>query len=338
MRKSGDSTVEKRHLEIEQRGAASVDPLVSVDLQGCVVGTDAATYEGNNGLRYQVDCARKIQINARTGFERPCLRVATQVEKGRLFGDAAEARKEEIVPKNADFVDINTFTNKDGPGTAITLNADKLDARDIDENDIPPFPFDLIEAEEPLLLIQKGQLIQIQKKRDDGWMYGFVVWEPPELSEENKDDRPSRRVVMTKPSEVTDIDLGGEADLEQSEANLASSGEAVWKHKNDQEDDLGGESAGWFPSIFVRPPAMKELKDMQDAMGGAEAARDALAVPDTWSDDSKAGMTTNVKFVKLNTKDAEWKAVEDPFIKSMGKRNIRIKSIDRIENLGLWQS
>ena len=44
-----------------------------------------------------------------------------------------------------------------------------------------------------MLLIQKGQLIQVQKRRDDGWSYGYVVWEPKELSEANKDDRVTKR-------------------------------------------------------------------------------------------------------------------------------------------------
>jgi hypothetical protein len=61
-----------------------------------------------------------------------------------------------------------------------------MDARIIDDDDIPHFPFDLIVAGEQMLLIQKGQLIQVQKRRDDGWSYGYVVWEPKELSEAKK--------------------------------------------------------------------------------------------------------------------------------------------------------
>ena len=341
--------LEKRYLELQEQSskeaveevrdaAGIIDPLIAVDLEGKVVGAGSDS-TGNNGLRYQVDCQRMIQINARTGYERPCLRVATKVEKNRLFGGGQESKQQQEQSKhNNDLKDINSFTSRDGPGTAITLNADKLDARTIEESDIPPFPFDLIEAEEPLLLIQKGQLIQIQKKRDDGWMYGFVVWEPEELAESNKDDRLSKRAVLKKNAASSEASGTGEGTELSALQGLIEEQPPQWVNKNDKEHELGGESAGWFPSIFVRPPAMKELKEMQDFLGGSEAAQDALAVPDTWSDDSKAGKTTNVKFVAIPQKSTEWSAVEDPFIASMDGRRIRIKSIDRIENLGLWQS
>ena len=72
--------LEKRHVQLVAGEAA--DPIISVDLEGRVVGT--GNLQGNNGLKYSVDCGAKIQTNARTGFKRPCLRVETAIERGRL--------------------------------------------------------------------------------------------------------------------------------------------------------------------------------------------------------------------------------------------------------------
>jgi poly [ADP-ribose] polymerase 10/14/15 len=121
---------------------------------------------------------------------------------------------------------------------------------------------------------------------------------------------------------------------------LTGSNEAdTFRNENDREGDLGGESSGWFPSVFVRPPQMQELKEMQDALGGREEVIDALAVPAYWSQASKNGETTNYKFITLNQNKGEFKEVEKAFLTTMQRgRNIKIKAIDRIENLSLWQS
>ena len=161
-------------------------------------------------------------------------------------------------------VDINSFTNRDGPGTAITLNAERLDARIIEDDDMPVFPYDLIEAGEPMLLIQKGQLIQIQKKRDDGWMFGFVVWEPSELQESKNDDRPSRVHLKRKAQAIpaSDLEAGdGERGLQLVDVEKSIDGndemkkegnEFEFEFKGNNDDDEISEISGWFPSIFVR--------------------------------------------------------------------------------------
>ena len=77
---------------------------------------------------------------------------------------------------------------------------------------------------------------------------------------------------------------------------------------------------------------------MQDAMGGAEAAENALAVPRHWSAASKNGKTTAVKKVKLQQGSTEYDEVQESFLSTMGSRNVRIKSVERIENVILWQS
>ena len=106
-------------------------------------------------------------------------------------------------------------------------------------------------------------------------------------------------------------------------------------------EDLGGETSGWFPSIFVRPPQMSELKEMQEALGGSEKAIDALAVPDSWSENSKKGLSTDAKLIPLNPKSEEYDKVAGEFLKRLSNRHDmkRVKvEASRIENLGLWQS
>lgn len=248
-------------------------------------------------------------------------------------------------------VDINSFTNRDGPGTAITLNAERLDARIIEDDDMPVFPYDLIEAGEPMLLIQKGQLIQIQKKRDDGWMFGFVVWEPSELQESKNDDRPSRVHLKRKAQAIpaSDLEAGdGERGLQLVDVEKSIDGndemkkegnEFEFEFKGNNDDDEISENSGWFPSIFVRPPQMNELKEMQDAMGGQEKALDALAVPEYWSDEAKMGKLSTAKFVTIQKKSTEFTKIETDFLQtSEPNRKLKVQQIQRIENLSLWQT
>jgi hypothetical protein len=330
----------KRYLKDVQSGL-SPNPVIRLDLEGRVV--KGAT--GGNGFIYNIDLQRNVQINEKSGYERPWMRI----EKD--FEPEVEAPATDKIPadRNIDLIDINDFTNKDGPGTAVTFNAERLDAREITEADIPAFPFDLIEAEEPVLLLQKGQLIQIQKKRDDGWMYGFVVWEPEELSEGKGDDRPTR--VLAKKSkmkrdqeDLTDMIL---TDMNNALEQGAVADDVEWNFmaeaeaKKQSEEDLAGESSGWFPSIFVRPPQMQELKEMQDAMGGQKEAVDALAPPDSWSDDAKQGKAYNAKLINLQKGGGEYEGIKENFKKRMGSRKSGIRqivNIQRIENLALWQS
>lgn len=85
---------------------------------------------------------------------------------------------------------------------------------------------------------------------------------------------------------------------------------------------------------------MSELKDMQDAMGGQEEAVNLLAVPDTWTQESKDGLSTDAKLIKLAPNSPERAKIENDFMRRMGSRKseVKISKVSRIENVGLWQS
>lgn len=118
-----------------------------------------------------------------------------------------------------------------------------------------------------MLLIQKGQLIQIQKKRSDGWIYGSVIWEQPSengrTNTNPKDDRPRLAFArMPASSKIAPL-AAGHFDDDNGEGSVANGHgedacaaakedtifEAVSKGREGDDDDLGGESAGWFPSV-----------------------------------------------------------------------------------------
>ena len=106
------------------------DPVIRLDLEGRLVeGTSGA-----NGFVYNVDVYRRVQMNERTGFVRPVIRIEKDVEISGNVGRATAADAS-AATRNIDLVNINSFTNKDGPGTAITLNADRLDAQEINDDD-----------------------------------------------------------------------------------------------------------------------------------------------------------------------------------------------------------
>lgn len=87
----------------------------------------------------------------------------------------------------------------------------------------PLFPKDLFDSNEPILLMKRGNLVQVTTKRRDGWWYGFVL--PTYLDQHSASSTAVAR---------------GSADL-------------------DKED--GG--AGWFPQAYVAPADKKRMHQLQ---------------------------------------------------------------------------
>jgi hypothetical protein len=213
-------------------------------------------------------------------------------------------------------------------GTAVTFAKDYIDAQIIQEKDIPPFPYDLIMNSEPILLLQKGQIVQVQQTREDGWSYGFVLWEPPEVERED-DDRPSTRLIKERQAaEVAEKEGAAEPLLAPKGGAAARAARVL--------GEVNSEHAGWFPRIFSRIPDIQELYGLQEILGGKDVATDALAVPPTWSKASREGQNTDTKIIDI-TGTSESDQVAAEFNRRMGSPK-NILKICRIENLLLWQS
>jgi poly [ADP-ribose] polymerase 10/14/15 len=134
------------------------------------------------------------------------------------------------------------------------------------------------------LLVKCGQLVQTQKKRTDGWWYGFVV---------HDDD-----------ATMGDTNCDG--------------------------------ASGWFPAACTSNPTAKQLASLQKALGGVEEAKDCLAPPPAWSNIDPRGCQL-VALTASGLHAQEYSKVIGAFKGSLG-RSTTIMSVERIQNVALWQS
>ena len=169
-------------LEYHHRAFAK-DPtsasIVDVDVDGRVASAASRgkAHAADSGTVYSVDVHRMKQINVKTNYERDVMR--------RVDPDKAPPPPASAPSKLSAGVARGTeFSHAYGQDA---LRYNSVDARTVlNDADVPPFPIELRQAGEPLLLAKTGCLVQVQQKRDDGWWYGFVVLDPAERNKQNK--------------------------------------------------------------------------------------------------------------------------------------------------------
>merc|ERR1719162_1161700 len=158
-------------------------------------------------------------------------------------------------------------------------------------------------AKEPQMILIPGDIVQISKKRDDGWAYGSKL---------HLEDEPlGRRLVQ-----------------------LAHASQDSSKSGNDGEN--GGsyiieDNHGWFPMNVTRVPNTDDLTILRNALGGA----DNLAAPESW--DKIADPSVVQKSNPLDKTSQEYRKVADAFISTLPP-TIKIVSVQRIQNMAMWQS
>ena len=116
-------------------------------------------------------------------------------------------------------------------------------------------------------------------------------------------------------------------------------GSVVLNASKDESEDLktyGADgvslSSGWFPEKVSDIPTADQLKEMQKAMG---AGNDALAMPKYW-DEVKDPLVAQYFPLAKNSK--EYKRVYDAIALTTRQQQLNIHSIERVQNIGLWQS
>jgi hypothetical protein len=205
---------------------------VSVDLNERVMSNKSGSRgkvsdPSASGTAYSVDLQAMEQRNAKTGFVRKVHR--TETAKPKPSDDSV------VVP-------IKDAATKHG-GTALV---DDIDVREMvlaTGGDVPPFPRELLDrtgGAEAVLLVRRGQLVQVQKKRTDGWWFGCVLVQP-----ETDGDGKAGRQAATPAS--SGRPKGGPTPVAMHNILGALTG-----------IDDGGAAAdsgsGWFPSAFVSGP------------------------------------------------------------------------------------
>jgi hypothetical protein len=161
------------------------------DVQGKLTSLAAgAAFAGVHGSLYTVNIVALKQTNTKSGYRRTVKRMEIKLPQVAK-------------PKSAIQIDVGAVTGAFTPGSVLIDDIDIAKAVKAGSN-VPPFPGDLVAQPhrkgcctlgdffdkhtcasdcvaapgEPVLLIQQGQIVQVQKKHDGGgWWYGYVLLE-----------------------------------------------------------------------------------------------------------------------------------------------------------------
>jgi len=114
-------------------------------------------------------------------------------------------------------------------------------------------------------------------------------------------------------------------------ARLIVSGISSNNAVNSDEDDPNVfADTGWFQLEVTRVPTTEDLEALKQNVGDT----DALNAPSNWNDVIDPSI---VQIQKLNKTDSEYRKVEAAFDSSLACK-VKIASINRVENLAMWQS
>jgi hypothetical protein len=167
-------------------------------------------------------------------------------------------------------------------------------------------------AKEPQMILVPGDIIQISKKRKDGWSYGSKL---------HMEDEPlGRRLVQL---------LISRQDKRRSSGRISVNGQG-----HGEEDDgkmIITDNHGWFPSDVTRVPNTDDLAILKKTLGGA----DNLAAPENW--DKIVDPSVVQKSAPLDKRSKEYRKVVDSFLSTLPPKT-KIVSVQRIQNMAMWQS
>lgn len=158
-------------------------------------------------------------------------------------------------------------------------------------------------AKEPQMVLVPGDIVQISKKRKDGWAYGSKL--------HTEDEPLCRRLVQLALSSLDNASVNGD---------------------DDEDKILIAGNNGWFPMKVTRAPSTDDLAILRKTLGGA----DDLAPPQKWDDIVDPSIVQKSK--PLDRKSKEYRDVADSFLSTLDSNRIKIVRIQRIQNMAMWQS
>ena len=158
-------------------------------------------------------------------------------------------------------------------------------------------------AKEPQMILVPGDIVQISKKRDDGWAYGSKL---------HQEDEPLGRRLVLLALSGKDYPSDGDGDVED-------------------DDYVITDNTGWFPINLTRVPNTDDLALLRKTLGQA----DDLSAPPNW--DKILDPSVVQKSAPLDKNSQEYQKVVDAFMLTLPPSMI-IVSVQRIQNMGMWQS
>ena len=175
-----------------------------------------------------------------------------------------------------------------------------------DPSDAKPYPREI--GNEPQMVLVPGDIVQISKKRNDGWAYGSKL--------HLQDEPLGRRLVQHA---LGLQDGASSLDFKQYGTN-GDDGAMIITDKN-----------GWFPMVVTRVPDTDDLDTLRTTLGGT----DDLVAPKHW--DKIADPSVVQKSKPLDKHNHEYKKVAAAFLSTLPPTT-KIVRIQRIQNIAMWQS
>lgn len=179
-----------------------------------------------------------------------------------------------------------------------------------------------IAKEEPHMVLVPGDIVQITKKRTDGWAYGSKL---------HLEDEPLCRRLVQLTLSSQDIELalsGSDASVNGGAVDGALASSVVTE---DNDKILVAGDGGWFPMNVTRAPNTDDLATFRKTLGSASD----LAPPENW--DHVADPSVVQKSKALDEKSKEYQDVAVAFLATLPESQ-KIVRIQRIQNMAMWQS
>eukprot|EP00041_Stephanoeca_diplocostata_P030623 m.932583 g.932583 ORF g.932583 m.932583 type:complete len:1575 (+) comp23791_c0_seq1:275-4999(+) len=260
----------------------------------------------HTGSGYIISFDHSTQKNARSGFERKIARmtapprVAALHNLARLSNESTESAV--LATKNL----LPGPTTGSCASITVTKNVGKSLSEDMllpgttmdDGARLTCLPADLVEEGAEALSLTPGQVVDVVKRRTDGWFYGSVVYFS---------------------------DSRGSAPLHRTASQNAK-----------LQSDNGVGTSGWFPESLTRRASVAMIKEFHKSLGAV--GRDDLAFPPTWEDVDESDDVARLYDVALDAEEVKHVVEKWYSTIRNTRLNGKIVGIKRIQNRSLWQS
>jgi len=326
---------------------------VDVDLADRIgsTGTEQKAHNAHTGVIFTIDLGSLKQINKKSGFRRAILReefaaAVAASEKPKLAAGASAGQQARMMKR---------ITQELGLPEGMSADRTAEQAANILGIEIPPGADSTAKLKQVYMEIYNGQPVEENEEEENGGGFfgGLFGASQPAQSSIATISKMKTRARMKRGTHAIDK-LQKPADIAHEDSLVCYPGQLLQTSKTRPDGWAFGSvvydpdaetravateegisnNAGWFPLEATDLPTPDQLGELQKIMGGGDGASDALKVPDTWGA-VKDPLTPEL--VTLKKDSAEFRECSSFFMKTL-QPNIKVQSIERIQNISMWQS
>lgn len=208
-------------------------------------------------------------------------------------------------------------------------------------------------AKEPQIILILGDMVQISKKRKDGWAYGSKLHSEDEplarrlvqMALAAATTRENARSTSSKISTNTSTTQNSNKSSRRRSSKIITRGSSgiiasIARSLQDDEDDgdddednivIITDNHGWFPMAVTRVPNTDDLATLRKTLG----ATNDLSAPDTW--DKIVDPAVVQKSAPLIPSSQEYRDLASSFLTTL-PASTQLVRIQRVQNIAMYQS